>query len=458
MTLGEARVWARAGVLAALALVLGYVETFIPLPVPVPGIKLGLGNIAILVALKSLDVKSAAIVALVKVLAAGFLFGNPVMMLYSAGGTVLAFAAMAALTRVRSLSVVLVAIAGAILHNAGQLAVASVILGTPLVWATAPVLVIAACATGALSGVAARYTLDCLGAEVPSGGAAVREKGSEGDAPLRSLHESGSARRRYLAGAKGAKGAKGEYPLWPLDARVKLAFLVAFVVVALRARTVAAIVFCLAVAAALAVVARLRPKDVRAVMLPLAPILLVTIVMQVLTTQSGQVLAWAGLVAITLEALAESGRMVAGLLAIMVASVSFMRVTTTEELVATLRWLLSPLRAAGVKTDALVLSLQVAFRFVPVLASEFSQLKRAQESRLASFEGTVRQRVGAYMRLFAPLVRSAYRRADTVAEASVARCFSSTAHPTALHASRLGVRDACALIALALLIVLAVIV
>ena len=93
------RRWARVGILAALALVLSYIEMFIPLPVPVPGIKLGLANIAVLMALEVLDVKSAAAVALVKVLASGFLFGNPVMMLYSAGGTVLAFAVMAALCR-----------------------------------------------------------------------------------------------------------------------------------------------------------------------------------------------------------------------------------------------------------------------------------------------------------------------------------------------------------------------
>lgn len=161
-SLDEARRWARIGVLAALALVFGYAETFIPLPVPVPGVKLGLANIVVLAALVLLDAKSAAAVALVKVLAAGFLFGNPLMMLYSAGGTASAFAVMAALTRVRGLSLVLVAVVGAVFHNIGQLAVASAVLGTPLVWATAPVLVVAACATGALNGAATRYTLTCL--------------------------------------------------------------------------------------------------------------------------------------------------------------------------------------------------------------------------------------------------------------------------------------------------------
>ena len=161
MTLSEARVWAQVGVLAALALVLGYIETFIPLPVPVPGIKLGLANIVVLIALELFGARRAALIALIKVLASGFLFGSPIMMAYSAAGTLLAFAAMAILVRLR-VNVVLTAIVGAILHNMGQLAVAMLVLGTPLVWGTAPVLVIAACITGALSGGATSYALGCL--------------------------------------------------------------------------------------------------------------------------------------------------------------------------------------------------------------------------------------------------------------------------------------------------------
>ncbi len=159
---GEARRWAQVGVLASFALVLGYIETFIPLPVPVPGIKLGLANIAVLAALELVDLKGAAAVAAVKVLAAGFLFGNPLMMLYSAAGTLLAFAMMAALFRIPGLSIVLVAIAGAVLHNVGQIAMAGVLLGTSAVWWSAPILVVAAFPTGAITGVAARYAIDCL--------------------------------------------------------------------------------------------------------------------------------------------------------------------------------------------------------------------------------------------------------------------------------------------------------
>lgn len=159
LTLEEARRWARVGVLSALALVLSYVETFIPLPVPFPGIKLGLANIVVLIALELLDFKSAAAIAAIKVLAAGILFGNPLMMAYSALGTLFAFLGMAALVRVPGLHVALIAIVGAILHNVGQLFVAAGMLGTPLVWASFPVLAIAAVITGALTGAFAKYLL-----------------------------------------------------------------------------------------------------------------------------------------------------------------------------------------------------------------------------------------------------------------------------------------------------------
>ena len=68
---------ARVSLLAACALVLSYIETMIPLPVAIPGIKLGLANIAVVVALFTLDIKSAAAVCAIKVLASGFFSARP---------------------------------------------------------------------------------------------------------------------------------------------------------------------------------------------------------------------------------------------------------------------------------------------------------------------------------------------------------------------------------------------
>lgn len=150
---------ARVSLLCACALVLSYLETMIPLPVAVPGIKLGLANVAVVVALYTLDAKSAGAVALVKVFASGFLFGSPMMLVYSLGGTVLAFIGMVALAAVPGVDLVPVSMLAAVLHNVGQLGVAAMALQTPAVFINLGVLGVAACVTGGITGAVAEGAL-----------------------------------------------------------------------------------------------------------------------------------------------------------------------------------------------------------------------------------------------------------------------------------------------------------
>lgn len=150
---------ARVSLLCACALVLSYLETMIPLPVAVPGIKLGLANVAVVVALYTLDAKSAGAVALVKVFASGFLFGSPMMLVYSLGGTVLAFIGMVALAAVPGVGLVPVSMLAAVLHNVGQLGVAAMALQTPAVFINLGVLGVAACVTGGITGAVAEGAL-----------------------------------------------------------------------------------------------------------------------------------------------------------------------------------------------------------------------------------------------------------------------------------------------------------
>lgn len=153
---------ARIALLSAVALVLSYIETMVPLPVALPGVKLGLANIAVVIALFAIDTRTAFWVALVKVLASGFLFGSPMMLAYSAGGTVLAFAVMVLLRLIPGVSVVVVSMASAIFHNVGQIAVACVMLQSPGVLFSLPPLAVAACITGALIGAVAAGVLSSI--------------------------------------------------------------------------------------------------------------------------------------------------------------------------------------------------------------------------------------------------------------------------------------------------------
>ena len=163
----DAARWVRIGVLAALSLALGYLETFVP--IPIPGVKLGLANIAVLLCFMRLDAGAALFVTLLKVLAQGLLFGSPLTFAYSLAGSAAAFLVMALAVRIPGMHPVMVSVLGAVAHTAGQMAVAAVLLGTRFVWLAAPVLAVAAVATGILCGVLAQRLDRMLSERAESG-------------------------------------------------------------------------------------------------------------------------------------------------------------------------------------------------------------------------------------------------------------------------------------------------
>ena len=230
------------------------------------------------------------------------------------------------------------------------------------------------------------------------------------------------------------------------DARVKLLCLLLYFVAALHARSVVALAACALAALAGAIATRLDVSSIAKAVLPFAVIVVVTLVMQVLYIQQGEVIAQFGPIAVTTGALAAAGAMLVSLLCVLAMSLAFMRCTSTEQLTSAFGWLLAPLGKLGLRVDAFMLALSVAFRFVPVLVEDFVQLKRAQSSRLAAFDGSVGKRLNAYMRLFPPLVRGSFRRADHLAEAFLSRCFGSGLPRTSLHELHTGWRDVLLLV------------
>lgn len=116
---------------ASLALLLSYVEMLLP-PIftGVPGIKMGLPNIVIILILYRFGIKEAAIVSFVRLLIVSVLFGNITMLWYSLAGAVLSLAVMGILKKLDILSTVGVSVAGAIMHNVGQMIVAMLLMQT----------------------------------------------------------------------------------------------------------------------------------------------------------------------------------------------------------------------------------------------------------------------------------------------------------------------------------------
>ena len=139
-------------ILAALALALSYVEGMFPLPVPLPGFKLGLANIVTLFALYTLGAPSALAILLVRVLLGAMFAGNASALIYSLLGGFAAMAVMIALSRFPKLSVYGVSVGGAAAHNAGQVLAAMLTLGNAAPAAYLPLLLVVAVFSGALTG------------------------------------------------------------------------------------------------------------------------------------------------------------------------------------------------------------------------------------------------------------------------------------------------------------------
>lgn len=144
---------------AAVALIFTYVEFLIPYSVGIPGVKLGLANIVILVVLYEMDLKNAAAVNLIRIAMAGLLFSGVFAMLYSLAGGMFSLLVMWALKKTGRFSMIGVSMAGGVAHNFGQLAIAVFVVSNARLFLYFPVLVFSGVAAGIGIGIIA-YVID----------------------------------------------------------------------------------------------------------------------------------------------------------------------------------------------------------------------------------------------------------------------------------------------------------
>ncbi len=147
------------GVFTALALIFSYVETLIPISFGIPGVKLGLANLVIVIALYKIRPGEALLLSVTRVALAGFIFGNYFSIIYSLAGGLLSLAVMAFLKKEGGFSVIGVSIAGGVSHNVGQLIVAMLVVETFSVIYYVPVLLAAGAITGFFIGILAEQML-----------------------------------------------------------------------------------------------------------------------------------------------------------------------------------------------------------------------------------------------------------------------------------------------------------
>ena len=154
-------------ILAAIALIVFIIEAQIPLPIPIPGTKLGLANTVTLFALffgkkkpPFLTAADAFLILVCRILLGAAFTGRGIAFLYSLSGGFLGFAAQVMIKRILSDKQVWVCgAAGGMFHNIGQILAAMLITGTPLVAAYLPVLIVIGIVTGVLTGLVAQLAL-----------------------------------------------------------------------------------------------------------------------------------------------------------------------------------------------------------------------------------------------------------------------------------------------------------
>ena len=143
------------GLFTALAMILSFVESQIPALMAIPGIKVGLPNIALVFVLYRLGAKEALGISFVRVFLVSLLFGNLQMFTFSLAGAMLSMLGMILLKKTGWFSVITVSIMGGILHNVGQIVAACLWTQTAEVALYLPVLLVSGFLTGGLIGLAA---------------------------------------------------------------------------------------------------------------------------------------------------------------------------------------------------------------------------------------------------------------------------------------------------------------
>ena len=158
----KTHVIAMCGLLASLGLIFSYVEVLFPLSIGIPGVKLGIANLVVIIALYKLGEKYALPINVIRILVAGLLFNGAFGALYSLAGALLSFAVMCLLKKTNWFSIVGVSMAGGVAHNLGQLLVAASIIENLKIFIYFPVLLASGMITGIVIGIVAHVVMQKL--------------------------------------------------------------------------------------------------------------------------------------------------------------------------------------------------------------------------------------------------------------------------------------------------------
>lgn len=151
-------------VLVSQALVLHVIERMIPVPIPIPGVKLGLANVISLFTIVIFGWKEAMLVVFLRTMLGSFFGGGVSSFLYSFTGGIISTIAMALLYKYfkNVFSIIAISVVGAVFHNAGQIWIASMVVSNANIFYWLPVLLISGVITGIFIGITVQLTMKPL--------------------------------------------------------------------------------------------------------------------------------------------------------------------------------------------------------------------------------------------------------------------------------------------------------
>ncbi len=227
-----------------------------------------------------------------------------------------------------------------------------------------------------------------------------------------------------------------------MDPRLKLLFLVAYIVAIFLAQNFYGLAACALVLVLAVAFSRIPILKVIRSMKGILFLVIFTALLNTLFYQGATVYASWGIFSITKEGLIFSAFLVLRLFLLVACSSLLTYTTTPVALTDGLESLLTPLKWIKFPVHELALIMSIALRFIPILMDETERIMNAQKARGANFEsGNLIKKVKAIVPILIPLLLSAFRRAEELGDAMDARCYMGSKNRTKYKKLRFSWRD-----------------
>ena len=238
-----------------------------------------------------------------------------------------------------------------------------------------------------------------------------------------------------------------------LDPRIKILFLIVYIVAVFLCKNFYALSACAAVFLLIAIFSGVPIKSLLRSIKAIVFLLVFTAILNLFFYQGQTVLFSWGIIKITKEAAYFTIFLAARLFLLVLTSAVLTLTTTPVALTDGIESLLTPLKGIRFPVHELALIMSIALRFIPILTDETGRIMNAQKARGADFEtGNIFKRIKAIIPILIPLLISAFRRADELGDAMDARCYTGSKIRTKYKKLTFGWRDALAFILLAVLL------